>query len=416
LLPLEAETEIVLNQMESSKPKFLANAVHWRRKNQLRPKLLDLIARIKYRLNLIPYSDNQFLVDLAGSLSNDLEHYRERSDEIRVQNLKISLKQYLVALNVFHNRLRSSSESKSTMLEKVFGTGNDVLLSDFSSPFNIEPLENFLQFAYAALFLHLGKDLTRSDLEAINLQSLLISMKLVPIHSKDLKSPTLGLENLSNLLQPITHSMPYVTYNDEITLSMIVAGDLLKVRTFARYENTMRFLNEYPINEFTDRLIPYLKKSVKNRYYIVPDYNQKKDILAALDMASEHYFEGKSENSQNRLLGYYVLVKFWINTSADDRRCSVALQKMREESVSAKNVIWNYADNLKLDSYQDLFKFDGQTFSFYQLVESINEVQPRDIDIQALLSEFNKPEYDNLCPGSNKFRELLKKEVRNLET
>jgi hypothetical protein len=426
LLPLEVETELILNQVDSAN-----RLLHYYRKKEIKPKLLKLIETIQNRSNLRQHSHNRFLVDLSSFLVEDLVHYRETKEFVK--NLRISLKQHCVVLKtVVYANYINRIEINSEILELLFAAGNYLLTNPLSNdPITTGLVENFLKLIYIALLIPLDKPLNHTDLSAITLQAQSILTKITPFESAQLEPSKLGLDKVSRLLNSSSTTVDVDRRDNEISLSSIVANDLLKLRIVDHYEETLLFLDHYnQSSNVSDRLIPYLRNSVINRHYIVPDYDDEVDILAAIDSA-KNYFEDKSENAQYRLLSVYLLVKYWMGTSNDMKRAILAFKKLGNLDFIGWNLAkqWYFKDsnerkpvNVTITPPPEIL-FPTQNFASDQqdasipyailTLKIINMINTMTFSselagIPEFVAEIQNPVFSNFCPGSEKFREFLK--------
>jgi hypothetical protein len=203
-----------------------------------------------------------------------------------------------------------------------------------------------------------------------------------------------------------------------VTLSSIVFDNLYKFRTVYKYQEYLVFL-ESADNIFLgyETFREYLIRSVINRHYLIPDYDTDEDIEDALESAY------RPRLSDVEIMSFYFLIK---QTDKGDpkneARAAKAWQLLYDGWISyasKKSYVFTNPDSLP-PSTDSQIPFQGYHYQNY--IYNIAPDKGRDVLeltkvlwtknfntplIHKLIKEFTKPEYDNFCPGSEKFRQFL---------
>jgi hypothetical protein len=212
-------------------------------------------------------------------------------------------------LTTLYKHQESKKGNLQTALEDVFAQG-------FSSiPTN--SLRHFFNLVFDFFVIYSDEVFRKDDLLAVKGQ--------LEVNLKSLRmSRYLSYDYVYVIISYIDKQIQLNNFStsnggDDITLSNIVLNHCLKQKTFDRYEETLIFLAHYPFSSRSD-LRDKLRDSVVNRHHIVPDYDDEDDISSALDSI---FADDTGDNSLIReskpplkLLGFYVLVKYWLKTSA----------------------------------------------------------------------------------------------------
>jgi hypothetical protein len=437
---IELQTELILLHLKSSKPTLGNILSHRRQKSEVKPALKHLILVLRNKSHLVPRSKNPFLSGLSATAFENFNKFQGDHTETNLQRFRLSLRQYEKALEYLDNRQTNNSEETQHRLEFLYTSGYLLMLQESVNSYEMKYLQDFLELLNLILFSYYDGTLTKADCTAIKLQTQAVLSRLEKFNAEDLASYKHYLQTFITILEQID-DLSNPTNDAEITVSSIVAGDLLKGRISDRYEETLMFLRTHRFSENTDYLYDYLRGSVMNRRHIIPDYDEKEDIIAALDSAIVNANDSQ-HNYVNSIPGFYFLVKFWTNKASDLSKGVEAFRKLAKSpnlSFQAASALWVIADHLSIVNKPDWFapnvisdfkaRFPKNTESFMKTLTRSAKDSIGILEIIAanfltnfttplitrLIEEFEKPQYDRFCPGSDQFRYFLKTKSRTVK-
>jgi hypothetical protein len=374
----------------------------------------------------LPRSENKYLVSLSSLVTEDLKSYRKNASLENIHRLLFQFRQYQKILMLGTSSKNPCIKPEQKTLLDLYFASYRALLFHFDGLFDaaerfVEQLDGLVLSNYSLSF---------DDQQAIELKA-----------SSVLDKPELRfaftIRNAIDISLDLLTKMPIhaeENYYESVTLSSIVLGDLKKRNIFDGYEETLQFL-ETSDDLFTNQYLPlrdYLKNSVINRHHSVPDYDSVQDITQALNSAECSWL------SQVDIYQFYFLVKYSseVDRQANSNRAIIAFDRLRrvlESSFTASlrsvTAYWAIERYLRIAS-EDLpdIKYplpeDRQRY-----IENVTrEISMEILEIIAvsliskftnsvihqLIEEYDQPQYDNFCPGSEDFRKMLKERAKQV--
>jgi hypothetical protein len=432
LIAVELATELFMNLLKRADNDSIPMK---RSKKNLRTNIGELISLLNTKIRLVPNSDNKFLVTLSSIACEDLKTYKSSKDPNSLEKLRVSLKQLENALICLYS---SSIPGKtSQILESIYIMGYETI-----SKMEINFLDKYLELVNDHFFKAANKNpLSKDDATAMKLQAELLLKKLGSSRPSEFRGRKYELANITKILQTLIDANTFAdSEKDQITISRIVVNDLLNLRSFDRYEETLRFI-EGPLYADDDAkgLKRYLSKSLENRHFIIPDFDEKDDISAALDSAKGYFGDSNDAAAiQQKIFSFYMLVKYWMSKNPIELNRAVEAYKKLASSSNLSQIeasaLWMIGDYLKIGNKTDLFSnkviekfkasFPKSGEEFTKAVTEANKplgmleiiavnmvTNFTDPLIHKLIIEIDRSEYGNFCPGSDKFRLFIKQKA-----
>jgi hypothetical protein len=379
------------------------------------PELENLILLLQKKKELASNSDNKFLTALCSILSEEID---------KTTFLQI-LQQYEKALNIYYTTPRYSSETTSQRLEHLYVIGYHVLSKH---PYTVD---NFLDRLQRVLLLDYQESLTKDDLIAMELLSKAV-LKF---------QPSTILESAISFLHEAIDSQSYFKPDKkQVSLSSVVADDLLNRKNSYPEEETFKFLyalkskTDLRTKFFIENMIPSIQR---RRQYLIPDYKKIEDIIAAFDFAKQ-YFNDESADAAKKIFGFYMLIIYWDELRALKIGAIEAFNRLVHSPILSfreTSGLWLVADRLRIDKKREYFfgrdfrklKFPATTeeftdtligdgpFTIIEIVAANLLTQFTHPLIHPLIEEFSKTKYHDFCPGSDRFRKYLEEQAKNVK-
>jgi hypothetical protein len=384
--------------------------------------------RLKKLFFVLIYSENRFLVALDSVAVADLTNFRA-SQKKMFEMMLLSFRVYEKATKLVYSRQKDATEKTPVLLESLYSTGYFLLWSS-------EKVVEFLELVNKVFFLTFDEYLTKDDLTAIKLQCKQILKELKTSQSsnvpKPLKyDPSVAKHDLERFVRMTEHLIQFKLFidnKDQITVGYLIWTDLLRITSLNRYDQISSFFQNHQFIPSAERLSSHLRNSVETRRYWIVDNDNSEDLSDVLDGAIKHFDELGVEESKQKVIGFYMLIKLSTENEGIARKAFRKLEKSREKSFDQAILLEMVAEKLQVP---DLFN------RFYRSILEKNRKGDRDYNsrrinsvhshssfieivaanfllgyrgklVSVLRDEFEKPEYDNFCRGSEEFRNFLK--------
>jgi hypothetical protein len=433
LICIELQCELILTELRNSRSTKLLALIHKSKRWNLKRKITALMEMITFYPSP-PRSDNKNLYKLGDLTSDDLLQYRKSNSNSTYifGDLGFDFAQYRKILIYLSDPIIHSCPKpriKETLLRNYYWIGHTAKLPIRTYEDASKPLIYFVN-ALDEIALS-AASLSQEEMTAFKLQyqSILkeIASSKYTAYPSHINAIDVSIQLSSNLCVSTEDIVA-----DKVPLSSIVIDDLNRERSFNRYEQSLLFLEKTEIFLSYEPLREYLNSSVRNRHHVVPDYDTDEDILDALETAQ--VFRPGLSNIEIRL--FCFVTKFFIRSDKENFHRGIVTFQTIEIPIngsfgaligfwSMRKRIWS-KELAPIPDFVNLILPGTSDECIEKILKSSPNLSVLEIIavsflsnfthpvIHKLIADFDKPKYDDFCPGSEEFKELLKEKAKKV--